>query len=171
MSGMSYIEIVKWENEYRSEEQITMARTEIFSSYDVLHQNSKTLKERLDELRAVVARADLYAAQATWTQTGRLWVRTIQALDTNLQSDVKELADCPDPELELDCVSLLPGLLTKIEDIAQSHEALVKKPSVNRNHALYNLQSSGAQRRSRTKRGGDATDTDGGGGDGVYTHL
>ena len=31
MSGMSYIEIVKWENEYRSEEQITMARTEIFS--------------------------------------------------------------------------------------------------------------------------------------------
>ena len=40
MSGMSYIEIVKWENEYRSEEQITMARTEIFSSYDLLHQNS-----------------------------------------------------------------------------------------------------------------------------------
>ena len=46
MSGMSYIEIVKWENEYRSEEQITMARTEIFSSYDMLHQNSKTLKQR-----------------------------------------------------------------------------------------------------------------------------
>ena len=95
-------------------------------------------------------------------------MRTIQALDTNLQSDVKELADCPDPELELDCVSLLPGLLTKIEDIAQSHEALVKKPSVNRNHALYNLQSSGAQRRSRTKRGGDATDADGGGGGGGH---
>ena len=27
MRGMSYIEIVKWENEYRSEEQITMVRT------------------------------------------------------------------------------------------------------------------------------------------------
>ena len=94
---MSYIEIVKWENEYRSEEQITMARTEIFSSYDVLHQNSKTLKQRLDDLRAVVARADLYAAQASWTQTGRLWVRTIQALSTELAPDVKELADCPDP--------------------------------------------------------------------------
>ena len=94
-----------------------MARTEIFSSYDMLHQNSKTLKQRLDDLRAVVARADLYAAQASWTQTGRLWVRTIQALSTELAPDVKELADCPDPELELDCVSLLPGLLTRIEDM------------------------------------------------------
>ena len=52
MSGMSYIEIVKWENEYRSEEQITMARTEIFSSYDVLHHMPYSAARRRNGLVA-----------------------------------------------------------------------------------------------------------------------